>query len=134
MGVDSGATETVVGPNMLTNIDTVPGPQQRRGVQYEVATGDLIDSLGEKRFVAVAENSIMRKLTAQVADVNQPLLAVRGMTKTGHRVVFDDEGSYILDKSSGEWMPMVDDGKMFNLKLWVCREGEEHKGFTRPAP
>ena len=34
----------------------------------------------------------MRKLTAQVADVSQPLLAVRGMTKAGHRVVFDEEG------------------------------------------
>ena len=75
---------------------------------------------------------MVRKLTAQVADVNQPLLAVRGMTKTGHRVVFDDEGdegSYILHKASGEYMPMRFDGKMYVLKLWACREGDQHKGF-----
>ena len=72
----------------------------------------------------------MRKLTAQVVDVNQPLLAVRGMVSTGHRVVSDSEGSYIEDKTSGEWMDLTDDGKMYTLKAWACREGIE-KDFRR---
>ena len=48
MVVDSGATETVVGTDMLTHITTTEGDACRRGVQYEVASGELIDNLGEK--------------------------------------------------------------------------------------
>ncbi len=40
MGVDSGAAETVVGPDMLTGIDTLAGDQKKQGVEYEVATGE----------------------------------------------------------------------------------------------
>ena len=67
-----------------------------------------------------SENGILHHLTAQVADVNQPLLAVRKVMKAGNRVVFDDDFSYIEDKKSGEILPMGDDGSMFLLKLW-CR-------------
>ena len=42
MAVDSGTSETAVGPEMLTNIDTVVGPQRNRGVQYEGANGKII--------------------------------------------------------------------------------------------
>ena len=45
------------------------------------------------------------------------------MMKSGHRVGFDDEGSYIEDKETAEWMPLRDDGKMFLLKLWVHKGG-----------
>ena len=55
MVVDSGATETVLGENLLKNIDTKEGSAYRRGVQYEVAGGGLIPNLGEKHFVGVRE-------------------------------------------------------------------------------
>ena len=78
MTVDSGTTETVVGHEMLSNIDTVTGAQQKRGAQYEVANVEMIGHLGEKKFIAVTDNEVVRKLVAQVVDVNQPLLAVMG--------------------------------------------------------
>ena len=123
MGVDSGASETVIGPDMISNVELKEGEHKRRGVQYEVATGELIPNLGEKRFVAVSENNVARKLTSQVADVNQALLSVRKMMASGHRIIFDSDGSYIEDKTSGEYMDMRDDGSMFLLKLWVQKEG-----------
>ena len=128
--VDSGASETVVGPDMLASIETKEGAQRRRGVTYEIASGERIENLGEKRFIASSENEVMRKLTAQVVDVNQPLLAVRGMVGTGHRVVFDSEGSYIEDKINGEYIPLHDDGKMYTLRLWACKESHE-ESFQR---
>ena len=79
--------------------------------------------MGEKEFVAVTEDNVVRKITSQVTSVNQALLSVRRMMGNGHKVVFDSEGSYIEDKASGEWMPMRDDGRMFLLKLWVNNEG-----------
>ena len=55
MAVDSGATETVVGDDMIKGEKTKPGEGTRRGVQYEVASGELIPNLGEKNFVAYGE-------------------------------------------------------------------------------
>ena len=60
MAIDSGATEIVVGENMLTSIDTVEGEANRRGVQYEVASGTLIPNLGEKRFVSKSGREAVR--------------------------------------------------------------------------
>ena len=60
MAVDSGATETVIGEEMLASVELKEGEACKRGVQYEVASGTLIPNLGEKRFVAVGEQGEVR--------------------------------------------------------------------------
>ena len=50
LGVDGGTSETVIGPDMISNVTFSEGDQFRNGVQYEVATGELIPNLGEKSF------------------------------------------------------------------------------------
>ena len=121
MAVDSGATETVVGENMLTSIDTKEGSAYKRGVQYEVASGDLIPNLGEKRFVGICENGETRNMTAQVCDVNKALLSVKRMVQAGNRVVFEPSGGYIEDTHTGERIHMKESGGMYMLKMWVQR-------------
>ena len=124
LAVDSGATETVMVVDALPGIDTVEGPAAKRVVEYEIANGEMIPNLGEKKFLAMLENNVLRKMTAQVADVNKGLLAVRQVMRNGNRVVFDDEGSYIEDKFSGEWIPVrEDEGGLFKLRLWVRKAG-----------
>ena len=93
MGVDNGASDTVVDPDMIPNIAIEDGDQKRRGTTYEIATGELIPNLGEKRFVGVTENEVMMRLIARVADVNNPLLSVRKMLQSGHLVVFVAPGA-----------------------------------------
>jgi hypothetical protein len=44
---------------------------------------------------------------------------VKKIIAAGNRVVFDEEGSFIEDKSTGERMWMKDEGGMFMLKMWV---------------
>ena len=44
----------------------------------------------------------MRVLTCQEAPVSKPLRSVKRMCQAGHRVVFDEEGSYIENKNTGE--------------------------------
>ena len=122
-GVDSGASDTVVGPDMLSSVKIEDGDAKRRGISYEIASGELIPNLGEKKFTGITDEEIPRKQTAQVADVNTPLLSVRKMMQSGHRVVFDNEGSYIEDKETGEVMNLKDNGTMHTLKLWVKRGG-----------
>ena len=52
--LDSGATETVVSEDMLNSVETREGPASRRGVEYEIANGELVPNLGEKKFPAVS--------------------------------------------------------------------------------
>ena len=127
LAVDSGTTETVVGESMLPGVETRPGEASRRGVQYEVANGQRIDNLGEKRFTCVGEEGYECNMKAQVCDVNKALLSVRRLTQAGNKVVFDPNGSYIEDTSTGDRMQLREKGGMYMLKLWVQRP------FQRPA-
>lgn len=58
-------------------------------------------------------------MTAQVCEVNKALLSVSKMVRAGNRVVFEEEGSYVEDRTSGERMYMNEVGGMYMLKLWV---------------
>ena len=121
MAVDSGATETVVNEDMLKNIETKEGSAYRRGVEYEVANGEYIPNLGEKKFLGVGENGEARHITAQVCAVNKALLSVKKMVQAGNRVVFEQAGGYIEDVVSGERLHLKEQGGMYMLKMWVQR-------------
>ena len=117
--VDSGASETVVGPHMIFSAETRDGPASRRGVCYEVANGIKIANQGEKRFLGTSEEGVNRSIKAQVCDVNKGLLSVRRIVKLGHKVIFDANGSYIQHVKSGERMRLVERKGMYMLKLWT---------------
>ena len=121
MAVDSGATDTVLGEEMLKSVETTEGKAFKRGVQYEVANGDLVPNLGEKKFTCVGEDGKHRGITAQVCDVNKALLSVRKMVQAGNRVVFDGDGGYIENTMTGDRVHMKEHGGMYVLKLWVQR-------------
>ena len=121
MTVDSGAGETVVGEEMLSSIGTVEGEAMRRGVKYEVADGNLLPNLGEKRIEVIAEGGVRRRMVAQVCGVNKALLSVKRVTAAGNTVVFKKDHCYIEEDKSGEkiWMGMKDG--MYVVNLWVPR-------------
>ena len=119
--LDSGATETVVGEEMLESVETKEGAASRRGVEYEIATGERIPNLGEKRFVGVSEEGVTRSITAQVCSVNKALMSVKRVMKAGNGVVFDEDGTYVEDKQTGERIWAKEDGGMFMVRMWVKR-------------
>ena len=53
--VDSGATETVVPPDVLHFINFMKEAASNRGVEYEVANGVKILNFGENKFVGTSE-------------------------------------------------------------------------------
>ena len=69
--------------------------------------------------MGTSEEGTERNMTAQVCDVNKALLSVKRVVKAGNRVVFDEDGSYIEDKQTGEKMWMEENNGMYILKLWV---------------
>lgn len=128
LAVDSGATETVIAEDSLRAVRTEEGDASRQGVVYEVANGVQIPNLGEKKFVGTSEEGISRGLKAQIADVNKGLLSVAKVVKSGNRVVFEEGGSFIEDKETGERMWLEEKNGMYMLKMWVRNPGFPRQG------
>ena len=67
----------------------------------------------------------------------KPLGSVKRICSTGHIVIFDDDGSYIINKSTGESNALREDDGNYMLDVWVPPEGSgEHNlaCFRRQEP
>ena len=132
--LDSGATATVIPPNVGKAYDIQPGDASRAGVTYEVANGEEIPNLGEKLMPVVTAEGTWRGMRAQVADVSKALQSVRTLVRAGHMVVFGDgddgDGNYIVNKITGEFTSVKDDGTNYLLGLYIAPRSEA--GFPRP--
>ena len=61
-----------------------------------------------------------RSMKFQAAPVERPLASVMRICQAWHRVVFDaDEGSYILNKATGEVYWLREDNGNYVLDTWV---------------
>jgi len=65
------------------------------------------------------------------------------LVKNRHAVIFDEEGSYVFNKVTGELNHIVDDGINYSMKVWIVppkqiQAAKEHdannQSFQRPAP
>ena len=54
-----------------------------------------------------------------MCEVNKALLSVSRMVQAGNKMVFSGSGSYVEDETSGERIPLKEQGGMYMLKLWV---------------
>ena len=68
-------------------------------------------------------------MTAQVCAVNKMLMSVSKVTGKGNKVVFDDEGSFIENKATGERTWLTQSGGMCYLEMWVSRKSSADAGF-----
>ena len=66
----------------------------------------------------------------QAAEVSRPLASVKRICEAGHTVVFDDTGSFILNKATGEINALREECGNYMLDLWVPPTNE--LGFARP--
>ena len=119
--VDSGSSDTVIGEESLPGVKLMQMPASQSGVEFECANGEWISNLGQKQFHAVTDENVRKTVTAQVCNVNKSLLSVSRVTRGGARVVFDSEGSYIEDKTSGEVIYLKEKNGMYMLRLWAKR-------------
>ena len=100
-------------------IKAVAAVNPRPDVKYEVADGSHIPNLGGESFAAFADCGSLRRITAQVTEVNKALLSVAKRVSKGHRAVFDPELSYIEQCEAGEWLPLQENTGTFALRLWI---------------
>ncbi len=119
MIIDSGASVPVMPPDMGRAYSLEDSEGSKKGTEYECANGHVIPNLGQKRMPVVTSEGTLRGYTTQCADVSKPLQSVRHLVRSGHVVVFDEEGSFICNKNTGEYNRINDDGINYNMEVWV---------------
>ncbi len=132
MVVDSGAGETVMSPDHLPQCQLEDSDDSRSHQRYEVANGESIPAMGQKRFTFVTANGVHRNVCAQVTRVNKALPSVSQVCGKDHRVVFDKAGSYIEDKVTRETIPLEERNGTYSLVCWVRNGPNDTELRTQP--
>ena len=70
----------------LEIVPITAGGQQKRGVKYEAANGEVVNNEGEHNFVAEIEEGIKRSLTVKVCRDNKELLSISKLVNNGAKV------------------------------------------------
>ena len=117
--IDSGAAEIVIPHALVTDYSISPIDKSRAGVCYANANGEPIPNLGEQKLPLATVEGSLRAMTFQVAPVAKPLGSVQRICAAGHMVVFDSEGSYIVNKQTGELNWFRNCNGSFMLDVWV---------------
>ena len=103
LAVDSGAYESVIDAAELVAGDEVQETRSSRsGLVYASATGEEIPNLGDALLPMMTKQNTKRSIKMQVAEVSRPLAGVKRMCGASQVVVFDEDGSFILNKMTGE--------------------------------
>ena len=121
LAVDSGACDNVI------DMDDLPGyadfvretMASKNGINFVSASGDPIPNFGEVKVPMFTREGTCRGMTFQAAGVAKPLGSVKRMIMTGHIVVFDSDGSYIMNKATKELNALREEDGNFMLDLWI---------------
>ena len=96
---DSGACETVCPQDMCPEIEIVPSIQSERGDDYEVANGETVPNVGEKRCLAMTQGSRLgKKLTFQCADIHKALLSTVCAADAGYDSWYGKTGGMMVHR------------------------------------
>ena len=116
--LDSGACKHVA-PRGIFSLDVSPTTKSKEGHAYYGPSGDPIPNMGEQKIKAQSEHGLPMNIDFDIAKITRPLMSVSEMVKKHYRVVFDDDGSYIENKRTGEWVDVRQEGSLYYLDLWV---------------
>ena len=86
---------------LVTDYPIIETDKSRSGACYASATGEPIPNLGEQRLPLATEEGSMQAMTFQAAPVAKPFGSVKRICQAGHYVIFDEDGSYIVNKITG---------------------------------
>ena len=72
--------------------------ETQRKIQFQTASGELLEHHGEKLVPYTAQDSVMG-ITYQVTDVEGPVAAVSSMNDRGMTVEFSPQGAWVCDET-----------------------------------
>ena len=134
MTVDSGACDTVMPVSSLCSFKMLPSYQSLNEMEYEVANGESVPNLDERRCEVRTTGSLAPKLIIfQIADVSRPLISVAKLTESGKAVIFGCSGGVIRDLATGHDTPFErrDGIYIFKMKIPPPEAVNPESGFAR---
>ena len=121
--VDSGTCVTVMPKGMCTGISVLENLLSTEGAEYEVANGQSIPNLGERRCEVVTGGSTSAKrITFQVADVHKPLRLITACADMGFDCFLGPEGGMLRDRHTQEVISFYRKGTFYTMKMWVRQD------------
>ena len=104
-------------------ISVLENSLSREGAEYEVANGQSIPNLGERRCeIMTAGSTTAKRITFQVADVHKPLLSITACADMGFDCFLGSEGGMLRDHHTHEVIPWDRKGTLYTMKMWVRQE------------
>ena len=119
IAIDSGACDSVISPEDVPEHEVHESTESKRGENFQSATGEPIPNLGDIRLPMYMREGTARSMILKAAPVTKPLGSVKKICAAGHVVVFDDEGSYIMNKRTGEMNWLREEDGNYMLDAWV---------------
>ena len=117
---DSGACDNVMPKSLCEHINIVPSVLSERGIEYEVANGQMIPNLGERKCLLWTENATSpKKLIMQVADVHKPLLSLSRCADMGFESRMGKRAGCLIDTTTGECIPLIRKGNLYVMRTWI---------------
>ena len=101
-----------------------------RGLHYVSASGGRLANLGERKVNLLAENGTWASIVFQVVGINKPLLSVSKLISDGWRVVFDEEESFMIHKTTQQYIKIKRERGVFVIDAYVNKPSQV---FTRQA-
>ena len=91
-----------------------------RGMEYEVANGQSIPNLGERRCLVWTEGATeAKRMNMQVADVHKGLLSLSRCADMGFEARFGRLAGALVCETTGEVIPLMRKGNLYVLRVWV---------------
>ena len=125
--LDSGAFDWVFNPKTAQAFELKETESSKAGLNYTAANGSTIQNYGQRTLKGYSEDNVPLEVAVQVAEVKRNLASAMKIMKAGNRIVLDDQGSYIEQKSSGKQIKIRTDRDEFEFEIWVpkAKSGEE---------
>jgi hypothetical protein len=118
--VDSGAVDSVTNDKTAPWIPIQQTEASRSGMKYTVADGRTVPNRGQQKFCGTTEDGLPIDMGIQITDVCKTLFSVRKIKEAGNIVIFGaEEGDMIINKRSGSRTKIEDNGKDYQLSIWM---------------
>ena len=130
---DSGACVTIAPESICPDHPVIATAESLAGRTYTTAGGGKVAYKGKKVPTVKTETGAVRRMNIRLGPVRKALACIAEMCDHGHRVVFDNDGSFILDKSSGETIPMHRRRMAYTFKAKVMRPKPRSPAKTQSA-
>ena len=133
--IDSGAADHVMPLGWLAWIIVTASLGSIGGVNFISANGAKIPNKGEQKVRFMTSEGTWATWIFQVAGINKPLVSVSKLIKDGWRVIFDEDRSYLLHKTTGHTIDLKCERGIFTVEAFVEPTAaiDSRSGFHRPA-